>query len=169
MGEIEQTLGVTESKAGIKWCINCVGFHPSDEPALEDFWKRLTNPQKAVFQKHVQTQAVVNDYRNKSCMMCGRTYDKDGKCDETWKLTAERVKEELTHAGLFGVDDKKIEMIVAQCRKSFMTLLKYRFSIPKEKWPYMTFSGCLAYIITVAQETKREKNGVPEFNGPVKL
>jgi len=156
-------------KGGIPWCINCVGFHPSDAPSLADFWVRLHNPQRAAMQKMVQHRKVMDDYRNKSCMLCGRTYDSAGVVDDTYKMTAHRVKQELDHAGLFGVDEKQVEAIVAKCRKSFKFLLENRNSIPREKWEYLTFSGCLSYIITVAQETRRTKNEVPDFHGPVRL
>lgn len=166
---MEQVKIIEGSGVSIPWCVNCVGMNPGDAPSLLDFFERLHNPQRAVFRKHVQHQKVLHEYRNKSCMMCGRSYDANGEVDETWQITARRVKEELSNAGLFGVDDAQVEAIVAKCRKSFLTLLQNRFAIPKERWQYLTFSGCLTYIITVAQETKRKHNGLPDYHGPVKL
>ncbi len=155
---------VTETKFGIPWCINCIGFNPNDAPSLADFWERLHNPNRAVLRKHKQHAMSLGQYTDKSCMMCGRSYDHQGELDETFALTAKRVREEFQNAGVFGVDDLKIEMVVAQCRKSFTTLLANRFRIPRDRWQYLTFSGQLAYIITVAQETKKQK-----FEGMVQL
>lgn len=162
--DTRQLFAVQDVKHGIPWCISCVGFHPSDSPSLVDFWERLHNPNRAVMRKHKQTAKVIGEYCNKSCMLCGRSYDETGKLDETFKITAKRVREEFQNAGVFGIDDKKIEMVVAQCRKSFTVLLANRFRIPKERWQYLTFSGQLAYIITVAQETRSQK-----LEGMVKL
>lgn len=155
--ESRSLFAVKDEKHGIPWCINCVGFNPSDQPSLVDFWERLHNPNRAVMRKHQQHAKLLGEYRDKSCMMCGRSYDHQGNLDETWAITAKRVKDEFTNAGVFGVDDNKINQVVAQCRKSFTTLLANRFRIPKERWQYLTFSGQLAYIITVAQETKKQK------------
>lgn len=155
--ETRHLFAVKDQKHGIPWCINCVGFHPSDAPSLVDFHERLHNPNRAVMRKHAQHAKLIGEYKDKSCMLCGRSYDANGVLDETFKITAKRVREEFINAGLFGIDDKKIEQVVAQCRKSFTVLLANRFRIPRERWQYLTFSGQLAYIITVAQETRKTK------------
>jgi hypothetical protein len=67
------------------------------------------------------------------------------------------VKEELQRAGLFGVDDKKVELVVAKCRKSVEFLFQNRFSINPRCWDQFTFSGCLATIITHAQIARRSR------------
>jgi hypothetical protein len=89
---------------------------------------------------------------------------KDGELDLTWKLTARRVKEEFQNAGIFGVDDKKIELVVARCRKSYLYLLKHRMVMPIDKWERFSFSGCLALILVNAGEARKSKHGLSPDN-----
>lgn len=163
-------LNVSVSRLGIPYCVNCVGFHPHEAPKMVDFFERLHNPQRSVMRKHIETPKVMGEYKDKSCMMCGRTYDSSGELDESWEMTAKRVKEELTNAGIFGTTDNKVKEIVAKCRKSFTTLLRNRFAIPIERWQYLTFSGQLAFIITVAQEARKKHGDAgTEVKGMVEL
>lgn len=152
---------VIEEKLGIPWCLYCVGWHPDKIPDLVDYAMKVDKPQTdAMMQlKKFNNWETRKLYKNKSCMICGRTYGDDGELDKTWKMTAKRVKEELDYAGVFGVADEKINLIVARCRKSSTYLMKNRFGIPIDKWERFTFSGCLALIITHAQEARRSKVG----------
>lgn len=151
---------LSEEKLGISHCVNCVGMHPDRIPGLKDFALKVTAPQKDAWMQITKMKdwEVRKHYANKSCMLCGRTYDENGNLDKTWKRTAKRVHEELQRAGIFGVDDKKIELIVARCRKSVQFLIKNRFQINPAKWERFTFAGNLALIITHAQEARVSKN-----------
>jgi len=162
-----------EEKLGIPWCVNCVGWHPDKFPGLVDYARRIDRPQVDAFLQYKQLDKweIRKHYKNKSCMLCGRTYDDNGELDKTWKITAKRVHEEFQRAGIFGVDEKKVELVVARCRKSTEFLFKNRFSINPIKWERFTFSGCLALIITHAQAARASKlsGGVTAENlkGPV--
>lgn len=158
---------VKEEKLGIGWCLNCVGYHPEHMPDMRDFAKRLTNPQKDAWHQHATFLDKAAQYRNKSCALCGRSYDHDGKLDETWSITAKRVKEELQRAGIFGTDDKKVELVVARCRKSVQFLFENRFKINPKEWEKFTFAGTLALIITHAIESRSTRN-IADIKGPVR-
>lgn len=151
---------IIEEKLGMPWCVNCVGIHPDKMPGLMDFAKKIETPQIDAWTQitRMKNWEIRKHYANKSCMLCGRTYDASGELDVSWKRTAERVAEELQRAGLFGVDDKKVELIVARCRKSVKFLFENRFQINPKKWERFTFCGCLALIITNAQEARISKN-----------
>lgn len=155
------------SASGIAGCVNCTGIHPDKILTIRDCWNRMTAPQKEALMVQAQFEQKRHLYMNKSCSICGRTYDASGNLDESWKMTARRVAEEMQHAGIFGLDEKKIEWIVAQCRKNVETLFKNRMQLvafaretgdwgPMER---MTFSGTLAVIITNAQAARASKNG----------
>jgi len=162
------TIELNKQNHSINHCLNCVGQHPDYFPDFSDFKKRTINPQKDVFTKVIQYKSKMHLYKNKSCQMCGRSYDGIGELDQTWKITAKRVHEELIHAGIFGVDDKKVELVVARCRKSVEFLFKNRFSLNPAHWEKFTFSGTLALIITHAQEARKGKLGTEDqFLGPV--
>jgi len=151
---------IKEEKLGVAWCVNCVGFHPDKIPGLKEFALKVTAPQQDAWMQlsKMKDWEVRKYYVNKSCMLCGRSYDASGELDITWKITAKRVHEELQRAGIFGVDEKKIELIVARCRKSVEFLFKNRFEINPTKWDRFTFAGNLALIITHAQEARISKN-----------
>jgi len=155
---------------GIPWCINCCGLHPDHIPNIMDYASKMTNPQRDAIRQiaALKKPEIINLYREKSCMLCGRTYDKAGELDETWKASAKRVKEEFDRAGIFGVDDKKIELVVARCRKSVMFLFENRFNINPLVWEKFTFAGCLALIITHSQEARKGKLGTGDLKGPVR-
>lgn len=155
-------------KEGIRWCINCVGQHPDHQPSFKDFYDRTVNPQKDAWSKVMQYKEKAHLYKGKSCSICGRTYNKFGELEKTWVETARRVKKEMEFAGIYGVDDKKVELIVARCRKSVEFLFANRFQLNPRHWDKFTFSGTLATIITHAQEARRSKLGTEEqFKGPV--
>jgi len=164
---------VKEEKLGIPWCVNCVGWHPDKFPNLMDYARRIDKPQVDALLQYTKLNKweIRQHYKNRSCMLCGRSYDNEGELDKTWKMTARRVHEELQRAGLFGVDEKKVDLIVAKCRKSFEFLFKNRFTINPMKWERFTFGGCLALIITHAQASRASKNsgGITAENikGPV--
>lgn len=151
---------LSEEKLGIAWCLQCCGYHPDKIPGLKEFAMKVTSPQTDAFMQIAKMKdwEVRKHYQNKSCMLCGRTYDESGELDKTWKRTAKRVHEELQRAGIFGADDKKVELIVARCRKSVEFLFKHRFNINPTKWERFSFAGCLALIITHAQEARISKN-----------
>jgi len=168
----------------VSWCMNCVGWHPDQLPTIIDAFKKMTNAHKDAWKQQQTFEGKrLNVYANKSCALCGRTYNSDGTLDETWKETAYRVKQEFDHAGIFGVSDKDIELIVAKCRKAVRFLFKnriYLISMATEKFnagnedaflgvQKWTFSGHLALILTHAIEARKSKMGwVPaHFKGPV--
>ncbi len=163
-----------EEKLGLSFCVNCVGMHPDRLPDIRDYARKMTNPKKDVMIQIAQLKRpeIIGLYYNKSCQLCGRTYKPDGSLDTTWELTAKRVKQELDRAGVFGVDDQKVKLIVARCRKSVNFLFQNRFSINPAQWEKFTFAGTLALIITHAQEARRTKlsGGVTAENikGPVR-
>jgi len=164
---MELSLG-PDKKEGIPWCLNCVGQHPDYMPDFNDFYKRTVNPQKDAWTKVIQYREKAHLYRNKSCAICGRTYNKHGELDQTWKMTAKRVKQELEFAGIYGVDDRKVELVVARCRKSVEFLFANRFQLNPRHWDKFTFAGTLATIITHAQTARNSKLGTEDqFEGPV--
>lgn len=162
--------GIEKSESlGIPWCVNCVGWHPDQVPTLNDAIKRAHNAERDAFNQFIgHEKKRLTVYANKSCALCGRTYKADGNLDESWELTAKRVHQEMQNAGLFGVDDAKVKLVVAKCRKAVETLFMNRPQLllhaqttgdwmPMQK---LTFSGQLAFIITVAQiERKKKMNG----------
>lgn len=172
-------------KSGIAFCMNCVGWHPDEMPTILDAYKKMRNPQKDVWSQHQKFEKKrLSVYKNKSCALCGRSYDENGELDTSWKITAQRVKQELIDAGLFGVDDEKVDLIVARCRKSVEFLFMNRMhllAVSKQehangnpdafdKMLRFTFSGALAFIITHAQAARASKNqGLSPENikGPV--
>lgn len=157
---------IKEEKFGIPWCMNCVGWHPDKIPNIVDYAMKIDRPQtEAMMQlKKFNDWETRKHYKNKSCMICGRTYDEDGELDKTWEMTAKRVHEELQRVGIYGVDEAKVKLIVARCRKSTEFLIKNRFGIPIDKWERFTFSGCLALIITHAIEARKSKSGLSVDN-----
>ena len=156
-----------EKKYGVPWCVNCVGLHPNQTINRAEIAGRLLSPQKLIWARTTNVPALQPLYSDMSCMLCGRTYDHAGNLDETWKLTAKRVREEFQRAGVFGIEDRKIELVVAQCRKTFLFLYKNRMKLSLPHWERMTFAGCLANIITHAQEARKRKVN-PDFKGPIK-
>lgn len=160
---IEQTI----QTAGVAWCINCCSYHPDEFPTRKDMFERMAAPQQVVARQLKRLGGKMKMYANKSCSLCGRTYKSDGELDQTWELTAKRVKLELDYAGVLGVSDSSIKEIVAQCRKSVNKLfelipqLQYQITVQgknseKDLMPFvqMTFSGQLALIITAAQDSR---------------
>lgn len=169
---MDKVATVSETRLGIPFCINCVGWHPDQLPTIIDAWRRMKDPQKDAFGQHkLFEEKRLSLYRNKSCALCGRSYDDNGELDTTWKITAKRVKQEFDNAGVFGVADKQIEIVVARCRKAVEFLIKHRmylFAVCRklelqgdpdayEKMTRYTFAGTLAFIITHAQEARKSK------------
>jgi len=150
---------------GIPWCLSCVGFHPDQFPTIQDCWNRMNDPQKEAWAKNIQLAKKRHLYAHKSSMICGRTYDKDGNEDTTRRLTAQRVKAEFENAGVFGMDDKTVELVVAECRKSVLDLLENRMKYLAYAhqnndfriFEIKTFVGKLTSLITGAQEGRRMK------------
>ena len=167
-------ISLKQTSGGIPWCMNCVGWHPDESLTIEKAIVKASNPQQDALFQHSKFQNKKALYANKSCMICGRTYKADGECDTTWDMTARRVKQELDSAGVFGVPDEKIKLIVADCRKSVNNLMAIRpkfvamirLGTPKDKQmaldaiDRMTFAGRLAMVITAAQEGRRQKMNV---------
>ena len=139
-------------------CVNCIGVHPDEPITMATAMSRIKAPQQVVHAQLMKYEKKKNLYKNKSCMLCGRTYDKDGNLDETWTLTAKRVKQEFDHAGIDGVDDAMVEQVVASCIKSWKLLWKNRGTIKPADAEKMTFAGRLALIITHAQDAREKRN-----------
>ncbi len=162
----------------IPFCMKCCGQHPDLKalPSVLSYAAKLLSPHKDAMRQYKLYEAKrIELYSNKSCMVCGRTYDVAGEFNESntvesnkaWARTASRVKEELVHAGLFSVADKQLELIVARCRKSSLFLIQNRFQINPKEWEKFTFTGCLTLIITHAQEARRKKVN-PKYEGTVR-
>ena len=90
----------------INGCINCTGYHPNQIPTIHDFQRRMCNPAKDAWIQLASQKNFAHLYKNKSCSLCGRTYDENGDLDVSWKMTARRVKEEFRNAGINLDDDK---------------------------------------------------------------
>ena len=148
-----------EKDDGILCCINCIGVHPDETITNATITKRLHHPQKVVAIQKMKFEQKRKDglYTNKSCMLCGRTYDKEGYLDESWELTKKRVQEEFDNAGVPGVSDEDLNKVVASCAKSWRYLWKNRAHIPPQQMEMMTFVGRLTFIISHAQEAREQK------------
>jgi len=145
---------------GILHCVNCVGLHPNESVTKKEIYNKLVNHQRDLAIKLMQYQKIKHkQYANKSCILCGRSYDKKGDLDESWKQTAKKVKDEFDNSGVFGVPDNKINEVVASCRKAFIYLLNNKQYMTAEQMERFTFSGRLALIITHAQEARKSKIG----------
>jgi len=158
------------NKAGIAWCIYCSSYHPDEFPTKYEMYKRMMYPNKMVLRQLKRLDKKLHLYRNKSCSLCGRSYDFSGELDESWKITARRVKQEFDYAGIYGVSDRSVDLVVSQCRKSVQTLfeqipnLQYKIrgtgdftEKDLEFFTSLTFSGQLALIISGAQEGRKMK------------
>lgn len=145
---------------GILCCINCIGIHPDEPITLVTAMSRLNHPQKVVANQLMKFERKRKDglYTNKSCMLCGRTYDQEGNLDESWELTAKRVAIEFNNAGVSGVSDSDIKKVVASCIKSWKLLWKNRATIKPTDAEMMTFVGRLTLIITHAQEARHKRD-----------
>jgi len=143
---------------GILSCINCIGVHPDETITIMTAINRIKAPITEVHRQLAKFEKKKNLYKNKSCMLCGRTYDNEGNLDESWELTAKRVKIELDCAGVTGVDDVYIKQVVSSCIKSWKMLWKNRGTIKPADAEKMTFAGRLALIITHAQEARMKRN-----------
>ena len=139
-------------------CINCIGVHPDETITMMTVISRMKNPIETVHRQFAKYTKKKDLYKNKSCMLCGRTYNGNGELDETWELTAKRVKIEFDAAGVPGVDDAYIKQVVASCIKSWKILWKNRATIKPEDAEKMTFCGRLALIITHAQDSRMKRN-----------
>ena len=116
---------------GIPWCINCIGLHPDEVMTKEAMLMRLLNPQKAVMKQLSSYEAKRHIYRSRACTFCGRVYDHNGDwfdAEKSWERTARLVSAELMAAGIQGVDEPTIKLIVAECVRSSRELIK---SIPQ--------------------------------------
>ena len=150
---------------GIEKCMLCVGMHPGEIITKITQANRMFNPQEYVKDK-LMSLAETKDgrerrvklYKNKMCVLCGQAYNNTGHPDETWDLTARQIKIEFDSAGIPGVSDKNVELVVADCRKSWVRLWAHRHLFTPQQQERLTFAGRLAVIITSAQET-REKGG----------
>jgi len=144
---------------GILCCVNCIGMHPDEPITMMTIATRLVIPEEVVAKQLMAFKNKKGLYKNKSCMLCGRTYDDNGDLDETWELTAKRVKMEFDNAGVHGVDDAYIKQVVASCIKSWKLLWRNRATITRpEQMEQMTFTGRMVLIITHAQMAREKKN-----------
>ena len=150
---------VTKPDLGITCCVNCIGMHPDEPITAVTVMSRIKDPAKVVHKQLMSFEKKRKEglYNNKSCMLCGRTYDAQGNLDESWDLTAKRVKAEFDSAGVYGVDDAMVKEVVASCVKSWKMLWKNRATILPADMEKMTFAGRLALIITHAQEAREKK------------
>lgn len=146
-----------DEKFGIPHCINCILFHPDDKPSIQDLKERLLIPQQVIFKKFAQLKNKLHLYANKSCMVCGRTYFSNGEFDETWVLTAKRVKEEFDRMGIFGLSEQSVNHVVAIGKMRVEYLIANRIKINPEFWGIYTFSGTVAKWITYGQIHGRQK------------
>ena len=147
-------------ESGILCCINCIGIHPDEPITLATAISRIKSPQKVVANQlfKFEKKREAGLYNDKSCMLCGRTYDRNGNHDESWELTAQRVAEEFRNAGVDGVSDSDIRKVVASCIKSWKLLWRNRATIKPADAEMMTFVGRLTLIITHAQDARIKKN-----------
>ena len=145
---------------GIPNCINCTGMHPDEIINMMTVVNRIKSPQKVAANQIFQFEKkrAQGLYNNKSCMLCGRTYDHNGYLDESWELTANRVHGEFENAGIYGVSDGDVKRVVATCIKSWKMLWKNRATIKPEDAEKMTFVGRLTLIITHAQESRHKRD-----------
>jgi ferredoxin len=144
---------------GITGCINCIGIHPDEVIDTATIMGRLHHPQKVVAIQRMKFEAKRKSgvYNDKSCMLCGRTYDGEGNLDESWELTKQRVKQEFENAGINNLTDLELNKVVASCVKSWRFLWKHRAKIKTEQAELMTFVGRMTLILTHAQEAKENK------------
>lgn len=172
----------TDPTKALPWCMNCVGFHPDHMPTVEEAAMKAHNPQRDAHRQHIKFDKLrLSVYRNKSCSLCGRTYNEDGNLDETWSMTARRVKLCLADQGYF-VDDQQVEHVVAKCRQSVEFLFKNRIALAQEAnrrnlnigevWKRFTFEGCLERILDAADDARGTRTGqqsrftMENFKGP---
>ena len=149
---------------GLLHCVNCVGLHPDEPFTKRELYNKIMHREKDLASKLMRYKKIKTIlYANKSCAMCGRSYDQNGDFDESWKITAKRVKQELDNAGLFGVPDEKVNEVVASCRKAFIFLMNNKKGMTPEQMERFTFNGRLALIITHAQEARKSKLGNANF------
>ena len=145
---------------GILHCVNCVGLHPDESVTRKEIYNRLVNNQKNIFLKLKGFERKkLTQYANKTCILCGRSYDKKGDLDDTWISTAKLVKKEFDGAGLYGIPDYKINEVVASCRKAFIYLMNNKQFMNFEQMERFTFVGRLTLIITHAIEARKSKIG----------
>lgn len=136
-------------------------MNPDEPVTMLEAMNRIYNPQKVVAAKLLSFEKKrLLLYPNKTCMLCGTTYDEAGNPDETWERTARRVKYEFENAGVHGVSDSDIKRVVATCRQSWKLLWKNRATIKPSDAEKMTFAGRLALIITHAQEAREKRNTI---------
>lgn len=155
----EIIIGKQETK-GISWCLSCVGYHPDELPTMEDLIRRSKDPAREIWRKQQQFEKKKFLYMGKVCILCGRSYDRNGHSDETFAETAKLVQAEFDAAGIIGLDQKTIEAVVAQCRKAFMTLIRHREHINPYIWKTLTFSGQLEIILNEACDAKDKKQAL---------
>lgn len=139
---------------GILSCINCIGIHPDESVNRKTIVARIHQPQKVVALQLMKYEEKRKEgiYNNKSCLLCGRTYDDEGRLDESWELTRERVKQEFENGGVPGLSEEQLNKIVAKCVQAWRYLWEHRASIKPEHAELMTFVGRMDYIMCHAQE-----------------
>lgn len=166
MNQIE----VKRTTHGIPWCLYCTGYHPDEKPTFKDLLERMVSPQRVLLRQTIRFEKKKSFYRDKCCSLCGQAYDSNGLPDLTWNLTARYVKLELDYAGVSGVGDDKVKLIVAQCRKAVGELFKHshilqgivfhKKNVAKEEIDFfdrLTFSGQLNLIISAALDGRQMK------------
>ena len=121
---------------GISQCMLCISLHPGEIVTKVVRAKRMFNSQEYVKDK-LMSLAETKDgrerrvklYKNKMCNLCGQAYNNTGHPDESWVLTARQLKIEFDSVGIFGVSDTNINLVVADCRKSWIKLWAHRHMI----------------------------------------
>lgn len=156
MSDVEEVKEIDSRETGILCCINCIGMHPDEPVTAATIKGRLHHPQKvvAIQKMKYEEKRKLGLYDNKSCMLCGRTYDGEGYLDESWELTKERVKAAYEDAGVVGLSSEDYNKIVARCAKSWRFLWKHRAKITTEQAETMTFVGRMTYILCCIQEAQ---------------
>ena len=167
-------VGSNKAGTGVPWCINCTGFHPNELMTKDELALRLIHPQKAIFKKAASIATNTHQYQNKACCLCGKVYDSTGEwldTDAAWTRTALLVRAELDAAGITGVDDSVVRLIVAKCLRAvkilfekaipqFQQILRSGKKIHPDDlllFETLSFSGRLALIITSMQDGRALK------------
>ena len=136
---------------GIKYCQNCVGLHPDELPDFKHIHGMIKDPSKTVGAKILGfDNKRLLQYANKSCMLCGRSYKFDGQLDETWEITASRVKQEF-EAVYITLPDDVVKLVVASCRKAFLYAFENRERLSMHQLERLSFAGHIAWLMTIAQ------------------
>lgn len=108
----------------IPWCDQCLGLHPDELPTKEDFVLRKENPNAHIVRTVKNRIEKIDQYKNSVCCMCGRSCNAAGLFDPNWTLTKRMVYLELQEAGIGGLQDMQIQILVGKLHGMFLFKLK---------------------------------------------